>query len=690
MAIKVSFPSGKSVDLFKRKAKEPPPRGMAAFFGRNPVWTTQNITALTEAGYKNCMTIYRGVSLIGKAAAGIPWMLSKKSLSRDGKDEKLFDHALLDLIKRPNEFQGQSAFIEGMAGFFHIAGNSYVLGVGPEGDRPPKELHWLFPHYVHIEKGDSVNPIKEYVYKADPTKPLHYDPQEVLHLKTFHPLDFFYGLSPLSVAARGIDILNMALFWNMKLLQNDMRPPGGIIIEGTLTPGNRKILKENIKESYGGYENAATPIVLEGGQDWKPFAITPRDADWLNSMKQTVRFVCVTLGIAPELMGDGENKTYSNQKEARKGLYEETVLPFMDYMRDEFNNWLTPKFGDRLYLDYNRDAILALKEDRSAVFDRAQKSTFLMVNEKRKMTGHEEIPEGNVILVPISMIPLGVDRDTEKGSKALERKSANKSFWTVPERKEALWNNFVILVKAKEKSFKNLAVEYMRAQAKRIEKELKKVYSIDGLEPEAIFNIEDEAKEYQKKLTPWYVDAFIRAGQAGIMASKGELYDLEEKDGGPVFDLTPELEELLQQMVFNCGTKVNETMIDIIYRTIQRAMKESWTVEDLTQMISHQVDEFMPWRSRLWARDQTAKTENWGQVEGYKQTEFVEKKGWLSMFAPESRDSHMAADGQVVGLDEPFDVGGESMMFPGDNSMGASVGNTIQCLCATFPEVIEL
>ena len=679
------------LDIFKRKAKEPPSRGMIAMFGKNPVWTSQNITALTDAGYRNCMTVFRAVSLIGKAAAGIPWILFEKS--KGGKDEKIADHALLDLIKRPNPLQGQAEFIEGVVGFYYCAGNSYALAVGPDSGKNPQELYWLYPQYVHIIKGDTINPIAKYGHNIDQSKPIEYTPEEVLHLKTFHPLDQWYGLSPLSVAARGIDIHNLSLFSNMKLLQNDMRPAGAVKVDGTLTPDKKKMLKADFDEYYIGAENTGRPLVLEGGQEWIPFAISPRDAEWLEGIKQIVRFLCITLGVPPELMGDAENKTYSNQKEARKGLYEETILPFMDYLRDELNNWLTPKFGDRLYLEYDRDSILALKEDRSAIFERAQQSTFLTINEKRRMTGYEDIDDGEQILVPISMVPMGArSSDEGKAFRALSLKSTNKSFWQVPERKEALWNNFVIRVKAKEKPFVILATQYMNAQAKRISKALKEIYTIESLEVGRIFDLEDEAKEYQKKFFPWYVDTMIHAGEAGIVTSKGELYSLESKQEGFTFNLTPDLENLLQEMVFNSGTAVNQTMIDIIYRSIQRGLKEGWTVAEFAKIINHQVDELMPWRSRLWARTETAKIENWGQIEGYKQAEFVEKKGWLSAFAPDTRDEHMAADAQYsanpIGLDEPFFVGGENLQYPGDPV--GSAGNVCNCLCDTYPEVVEI
>ena len=676
-------------DIFKRKAKEPPPTGIVAFMMQNPIWTPTNIKNLAEVGYQNCMTVFSCVGKLAKIAGGIPWILYKKPKSKDAKKEQYYTHPLLTLMERPNPGQGQSRFIEGLTGFYYIAGNSYILGAGPERTNKPKELYWLYPHDVEILPGNNIEPIAGYKYKADPTKPVNYGPNEVLHLKSFHPTNFWYGLSPLKVAGKGIDTLNMAVHWNMKLLQNDMKPPGAIKVEGTLTDAQRNTLTKVLKEEKIGYENAGLPLVLEGAQEWMPFSINPKDADWLNSQKLTIRFVCLTLGIPPELMGDAENKTYSNQKEARKALYEETSLPYMDFLRDELNNWLTPRFGDRLFLDYDRDSIEALREDRAAIFDRAQTSNFLTINEKRLMTGFSEVSGGDVIYMPINLIPAGSTAFSgEKSWKHLQLKSANKSFWQAPERKEALWNNFVLRVKAKEKSFEILALEYIEGQAKRLKKAFSGVQTLSGFLPQAVIDVEGEAKEYQKKLMPWYVDTFSTAVEAGMVTSKGELYSFESKPQNPIFELTPELEELLQQMVFNSGTMVNETIIDEIYRAYKVAIAKSWTVEELTQMILKQIDEFKPWKARMWARTESTKIENWGQLEGYKQTEFIEKKGWLSAFTPESRDDHMATSDQVVGLSEDFMIGGHTpAQYPGGSGVAAE---DINCLCTTYPEIAEI
>lgn len=57
------------------------------------------------------------------------------------------------------------------------------------------------------------------------------------------------------------------------------------------------------------------------------------------------------------------------------------------------------------------------------------------------------------------------------------------------------------------------------------------------------------------------------------------------------------------------------------------------------------------------------------------------RRRWVTMHDDAVRDTHRAADGQTVGLDEPFVVGGASLRWPGDR-LGPA-GEVINCRCIT-------
>lgn len=56
-------------------------------------------------------------------------------------------------------------------------------------------------------------------------------------------------------------------------------------------------------------------------------------------------------------------------------------------------------------------------------------------------------------------------------------------------------------------------------------------------------------------------------------------------------------------------------------------------------------------------------------------------KRWYATQDARCRQEHLDADQQEVPEDKPFIVGGEELMFPGDESHGASAWNIINCRC---------
>lgn len=57
------------------------------------------------------------------------------------------------------------------------------------------------------------------------------------------------------------------------------------------------------------------------------------------------------------------------------------------------------------------------------------------------------------------------------------------------------------------------------------------------------------------------------------------------------------------------------------------------------------------------------------------------QKQWKTRMDGRERKEHKLANGQIVGIFEPFIVGGEKLMFPTDRSLGASDKNIIGCRC---------
>lgn len=91
------------------------------------------------------------------------------------------------------------------------------------------------------------------------------------------------------------------------------------------------------------------------------------------------------------------------------------------------------------------------------------------------------------------------------------------------------------------------------------------------------------------------------------------------------------------------------------------------------------------------ARTAMTSAQNGGRQAAAEEAEkmgIIIQKRWISIIDGRTRDAHIDADNQVVGLHDPFIVGGEKLMFPGDRSMGASGWNLYNCRCSYAEKVM--
>lgn len=363
-----------------------------------PRWTPRRYDALAEAGYRKNVVVYRCVSMIAQAVAGIPWLL----YDRDGHE--LDHHPVLDLLERPNPLQDGMTWRESLVGMLLLSGNAYVEAVRPADHLPPRELYALRPDRMKVVPGSAGVP-QAYEYAVNnkavrwPADPIS-GASNILHIKSYHPLDDWYGLAPLEAAMLAVDQHNAAGAWNKAMLDNGARPSGALVFapkEGpaTLTEEQVRRLREELDDSYQGSRNAGRPLVLEGGLQWQTMSLSPSDMDWLRGRDIAAREIALAFGVPGQLIGLPDAQTYSNLQEARLALYEETIIPLAERMTAAFNHWLMPMVNDHLTLALDHDAVVALANKRDTLWDKVGNAAFLTINEKREALGYSPLPDGD-------------------------------------------------------------------------------------------------------------------------------------------------------------------------------------------------------------------------------------------------------------------------------------------------------
>ncbi len=296
----------------------------------------------------------------------------------------------LSLVTRCSSGQ---ALVEVLASHLLLHGNGYVqILAGADGR--PAELYALRPERVSVE-ADARGWPAAYLYRVGDsvTRLLPEDAAgrtSIIHLKALNPLDDHYGLGCAGAAAGAVAIHNAATVWNKALLDNAARPSGAMVYDpgdgSVMSPEQFERVKREMEVAFSGAANAGRPMLLEGGLDWKAMSLTPAEMDFVGLKAAAAREIALAFGVPPMLMGLPGDNSYANYREANKALWRQTILPLLNKICGGLAQGLG-SWWPGLSLTPDLDAVPALSEERTALWDRVAGADFLSAEEKKAMLG---------------------------------------------------------------------------------------------------------------------------------------------------------------------------------------------------------------------------------------------------------------------------------------------------------------
>ena len=378
---------------------------------------------LATDGYSENAIVYRCINEIANNASRVKILLFRG-------DQEVDNHPLLDLLYKPSPTMSQVEYFQALYSYLLIAGNNYILSVGGDNS-PPTELYNLRPDRMKIRTGTRAMPVSyDYVLKGQVVESYLVDQatgnSKVKHIKLFNPLDDYYGMSPMAASSVDIDQHNLANKHNVNLLQNGARPSGAVIFNPKdetgghvqLSDVQRNQLMNDVNQRFSGTGNAGKPMLLEGDFDWKEMGLSPKDMDFIQLKNMSAKDIALVYGVPSQLIGIPDSQTYSNFAEAKLALYNETIIPLLDRIQGDMNEWLVPMFNEQgLELRYDIDSIPAMAEQRKRVFESVSagvKDGILTRNEAREQLGYEPMEGADSLLVPANLMPLNIaDEMTE-------------------------------------------------------------------------------------------------------------------------------------------------------------------------------------------------------------------------------------------------------------------------------------
>lgn len=327
---------------------------------------------------------------------------------RMGSDEKVTDHPALALLNRPNPFMGRARFWQTINMCMDIGGNAYAEKVR-SGAGKVVELWPLRPDRMFVIP-DAQKFIGGYAYKIGAETPKFLPAEDVIHFKTRHPLDDYYGLAPLFVLAGRVDLDVWTRRFSEAFFRNAGVPAGLLNVKRTMSNIEKRDAAQNFRQTYGGPEGWHKILLIDSDQasytpmglPMGPNGLAMHEMNELNEVR-----ILDVYGMLPSLIATisglkGGALAGGNRESDRTLFWESTMVPLFADLDSALTMGLADEFPDLDRIEHDLSKVKALQEDVDKLHARARadwQAGAITWQEYRMIIGQPEEPDTPGMLI---------------------------------------------------------------------------------------------------------------------------------------------------------------------------------------------------------------------------------------------------------------------------------------------------
>ena len=269
--------------IFKARDK-PKNRAIGGGYSFRMGQTTAGKT-VTERSAMQMTAVYACVRILAEAIAGLPLHLYK--YKGDGGKEKALDHPLYALLHdEPNKEMSSFVFRETLMTHLLLWGNAYAQIIR-NGRGEVLALYPLMPNKMSVNRDDNGQLYYKYSRSADEAgsgrdETVVLMPEDVMHIPGLG-FDGLVGYSPIAMAKNAIGLSMATEEYGSKFFANGAAPSG--VLEHPSTIKDPQKVREAWQSQFGGSNNSGKIAVLEEGMKYTPIAISPEQAQFLQTRK---------------------------------------------------------------------------------------------------------------------------------------------------------------------------------------------------------------------------------------------------------------------------------------------------------------------------------------------------------------------------------------------------------------------
>ena len=418
----------------------------------------------------------------------------------------------------------------------------------------------------------------------------------------------------------------------------------------------RKAFVTAFREGWGkGGSNAGKIPLLEDGMEIKPYQFNAKEAQYAETKQLSREDVAAAYHVNPSLIWHTTTQTYASAKDNARALYADCLGPTLQMLQQRINSFLLPMIGadPNLYVEFDlTEKLKGSFEERASILQASVGGPWMTRNEARADNNLPPVDGGDELIVPLNVVEGGQasPQDTHMNQNSGE-----------PEVK--------LIIPSHRKDNEST----IRIKGKSDEEE------------------DEEVAEVLRKFFKRQANSVLPK----LGAKSAEWWDEDRWNEELADDLLPLIEKIADKHGMSTADVLGTDYGKEITRNYLRKLTEGRakainvsTLEKLEDALEDEETEPAEVFEKREGKDAdvfgqalATAVANWATIEAVHQAQSqgyerkVEKE-WVT--GPNARDTHIAMNGQRVGIDDNFSNGAR---WPGDDNL--SPAESCGCNCST-------
>ena len=362
-------------------------------------YTGKNVNPSTAMSIS---AVYACVRVISETVASLPLIVYERL--PDGGKRRATEFPLYSILHdSPNDLMTSFEYRETIMAHLLLWGNA-LSEVDYNGRGGVNQIWPLNPEKVNQIRREGS---KLYYQYQRPDMSIEWIPGDrVWHIRGMGS-DGLWGYSPIQLMKNTLGISLATDEFAGRFYGNGANMSGVLKHPGVLGDEAFDRIQESWGDRYGGLSNAHKTAILEEGMEYVRISIPPEDAQFLQTRQFQVTDIARIYNVPPHKIQDLTRSTNNNIEQQSLDFIINTIRPWLVRWEQSIQkNLMLSRYNTRYFAEFLVDGLLrGDAKTRHETYSIGRQNGYLSANDVRMMENMNPIPDGDIYLVPLNMVP---------------------------------------------------------------------------------------------------------------------------------------------------------------------------------------------------------------------------------------------------------------------------------------------